>query len=344
MRNSLVALAALVAGTEALCAPMRTSAALAVRPAMSDRSAAPVAIRRMRAELIQCSAAAAIQQPLIQRVVASFKVVFSMVLKVLSKILIKLKLKEEWPMLGGANKPGTYKVKTAAREAWVAPEGFVPPKFEWVKSWYDAGARLSAEAPAEASSSSDGAAAALKEARFAIAAMSPAKARMYIEGAAARNALLGAGVSLDVYLEMKAELATASESAQPAGVDVLGAAAAFLSGGAKVAQMAAQAGAKAAALAAEKAAELAAYKVQPSPTVVVSWYDAGKRLAAPEVVEEPAPEPLAAPVAAPAPAPLKVAEMKGSVKPTARKNPLKKLALMGSKGKADPLPPSGYER
>ena len=45
----------------------------------------------------------------------------------------------------------------------------------------------------------------------------------------------------------------------------------------------------------------------------------------------------------PAPAPLKVAEMKGSVKPTARKNPLKKLALMGSKGKADPLPPSGYE-
>ena len=47
-----------------------------------------------------------------------------------------------WPMLGGMNKPGSYKATSTAREEWVAPPGYTPPKFEWVASWYDRGDRL----------------------------------------------------------------------------------------------------------------------------------------------------------------------------------------------------------
>ena len=51
------------------------------------------------------------------------------------------------PKLGFSphSKAGNKALNTA-REAWVPPPGFKPPKFEWVKSWYDAGARLEAAA------------------------------------------------------------------------------------------------------------------------------------------------------------------------------------------------------
>ena len=47
----------------------------------------------------------------------------------------------EFPMLGGANKPNSYKVKSVSRTAWTPPAGWIKPS-KSVSSWYDRGERL----------------------------------------------------------------------------------------------------------------------------------------------------------------------------------------------------------
>ena len=107
-----------------------------------------------------------------------------------------------WPMLGGSNKPGTYKVRSAARTAWEPPEGWVPNKMPVAAPQID---------PAVTAAAAEAAAAS------ALPFMSPAEALTFLTGAATRTSLLAAGVSIDTINEATAIVRAAVPTPAPKG-------------------------------------------------------------------------------------------------------------------------------
>ncbi len=126
----------------------------------------------------------------------------------------------EWPALGGSGAWHPMRgpwPKAPAREQWSPPPGWVPPT-KPVLSWYDRGKRLSAPVDVEATlvtpaapieppmdeTPMDETALAEAIAASTAALMSPADALIYLCGAATRQSLLAKGVSLDVIVEATA--------------------------------------------------------------------------------------------------------------------------------------------
>ena len=107
----------------------------------------------------------------------------------------------EWPMLGGTNKAGSYKVKSTSRTAWEPPVGWVPNKMPGATATIDPAVTAAA---AEATVAS------------ALPFMTLAEARTFLTGAATRTTLLAAGVSPDTINEAIGILRAAAPAAMAA--------------------------------------------------------------------------------------------------------------------------------